>query len=242
MNRLVLSEVFSYLLQDIKVAIKSEKGDFFVKVIKLNTLAEKYLDFLADNYDLSDEEFLSILTMAKACIFLNIKVFKFTEKSKMVSFRQQNPEFESLNSPDTKQEPWKGIKRVLYGSKWNDDREKYREIIRPLAKAQLKMFNNGDLSHLERFLPVSVNMTLRESTQRYVKENSAIIECWAKMPLNKFNQWIEELDDRMLRKIDEELASIKGSHKGRDDVKDVSWCIVAQKKKLGVVRQKRFGF
>ncbi len=234
-NRLPLIQNFSYLSSDIRMAVEGKEGNFYAKVLQLNDLAEKYLGFVYNRYNLTDEEFLAILRMTKACLFLNLKIFKFTEKSKvMTTFRGNNPDFERLNSPNTDSEPWKGIKEALYGHQYGDDREQYRELVRPLAGDYLEMFNDGDLDHLEIFLPVDVPEMVN-----YVRDNFDRIEEWSKMVLKKFQKHIETLSSEDLRLLEMELASIKQE---RDFPEKIRWQIQSQKKKLQAVRRLRFNF
>jgi len=230
---------FRFLSQEVRRAIKGD-NDFFAKVLRLNALAEKYLDYISGNYNLSDEEFLLILRMIKSCLFLNIKVFKRTER-KMADFRQKNPEFEKFNSPNTDNEPWKGIKDFLYNPDWNDDREEYRESVRPLAKKYLQDFDDGQLDHLERFLPIDCSCgALQESVQNYLRNNLESIKFWAVMKLNNFEDWLRDLSDEELLRLDEEIASL--NNKRDFSAVGVNWRISYKSKKLRAVRQLRFGF
>lgn len=232
-NRLALIQNFSYLSLDIRMVVKGEEGNFYAKVLQLNDLAKEYLDYVCGRDNLSNEEFLAILRMIKACLFLNLKVFKYTER-KMANFRESNSDFERLNSPNTDSEPWKGIKEILYGNQYNDDRERYRELIREIASRYIKMFNDGDLDHLEIFLPVGVPEMVN-----YVRDNFDHIEEWSKMILKKFQKHIETLSPKDLRLLEMELASIK---QGRDFSEKIRWKIQNQKKKLRAVRRLRFNF
>jgi len=212
---------------------------FFKKAKELRGLAGQYLLFLRkEGETIGLSEFQTILWMVKSCLFLNIKTFKMAER-KLGDFRATNPEFESLNSPGTNKEPWKGIKAVLYGPEFNDSREQYRELVRPLARKYLDQFDDGQLDHLERFLPIDYSQVgLRESVQAHLRENLPKIEKWARMSLEEFEEWIKTLSENDLKLLDEELASLNN----KQDFSSVKWRIKYKPKKLRAVRQLRFGF
>ena len=224
----------------IDLAVRNCSDPFFKKAEDLRRLAEQYLFFLEKGSEaVGLAEFQAILRMAKACLFLNLKIFKKTERE-LEKFRNANPEFESLNSPNTEQEPWKGIKVVLYGSEFNSSREQYREIVRPLARKCLKQsFQDGQLDHLERFLPLDYSQDgLKKSVQAHLQKNLSKIERWARMNLEEFGEWIKTLSEDELKILDEELASLNNKR----DFSSVKWRISHKSKKLRAVRQLRFKF
>ena len=111
-----LSEAIDSVAQD------HSGSPFFKKAEELRRLAGQYLLFLKrEGGTIGLSEFQTILWMVKSCLFLNIKAFKMAER-KLKDFRDTNPEFESINSPGTEQEPWIGIKTVLYEPEFNNSR------------------------------------------------------------------------------------------------------------------------
>jgi len=230
------------------------ENPFSIRMVNLLDLGDRYIEYLKTHREnLDKKNFSSIVRMANNSFLFNIKLFKMTE-GEMAQFREKNPGFHDLKYLSDKEEGsvWKNSKQVLYDPEYNDVREYFREgIIKKVQDnpATKNTFNCSSLDHLERFLPLGGTIeNLNSLLQQYIQENQESIEGWASLPLADFQKYIaglipDESEDlpqlENLKKIEEELASIKLDHLKQATGKNIRYPDRA--KKLKFIRDLRFG-
>lgn len=208
------------------------------QLIGLGRRYEHYLDTAQDN--IPDNIFELIRRVAQSAFLLNIKLYAQDIRS-LAMYAAANPEFGQINPLGNPNDPWKGIQESLYHSTFNDHREQFREgILAEMATVDPDTkFDSGKVEHLERFLVDPEGRSPGVFIPEYVKSHWPSVSQTAEISLREFRSHIQSLSPDDLRRIEEELASIKPEHL-INPATSKSCRYLERAKKLAFVRAVRF--